>query len=77
MPDYRVTVEGSDPMPIRAANQAQARNFAVRNKVKVETLTIDDAMEFGRNGINIMIASDEPAGDPPAENTDKGTESQG
>ena len=60
MPDYKVTVNGGDPIPIRAANSAAARNHAVRNAVTVETLTIDDAIEFGRKGVSVQVAGEEP-----------------
>lgn len=59
MPDYKVTVEGSDPIPVTAANPASARNHAVRQKVKVEQLTARDAIEFGKKGVDIQTAGEE------------------
>lgn len=83
MPDYKVTVEGSDPIPVTAANPASARNHAVRQKVKVEPLTARDAIEFGKKGVDIQTAGEElpeteaqadagqGAGDPPAQEPPK------
>lgn len=86
MPDYKVTVDGSDPIPVTAANPASARNHAVRQKVKVEPLTARDAIEFGKKGVDIQTAGEElpeavadeqqqeqqqGEGDPPAPPADK------
>lgn len=59
MPDYKVTVEGSPPIPVTAANPASARNHAVRQKVKVEPLTARDAIQFGKDGVDIQTAGEE------------------
>lgn len=58
MPDYKVAVEGSDPFPVRAINQTAAMRFAIRKKVTVSLLTTEDAIEFGRLGINLIDAGD-------------------
>jgi hypothetical protein len=64
MPDYKVTVEGSDPLPIRASNKDAARNRAVRERVTVEKLTTEDAIAFGQKGVALIIAGeDDAAGD--------------
>lgn len=68
MPDYKVTVEGSDPIPVSAHNPTSARNHAVRKKVKVEKLTASDAIEFGKKGIDLQVAGEEEPEPPePAE----------
>lgn len=80
MPDYKVTIEGAEAIPVRAQNVAAARNHAVKEKVKVEKLTTEDAMEFGRKGIPISVAGDD-AEEPPVPagsdaDTDKGSDSE-
>lgn len=72
MPDYKVTVEGSDPIPINAKNKDAARNWAVRQRVTVETLTTADAMAFGAKGVALQIAG-EDAQEPAAEDQGGGT----
>lgn len=67
MPDYKVTVAGADPMPIKAANPTSARNHAVRHKVKVEKLTTEDAIAFGKAGIDLQIAGDDAEQEPVAD----------
>jgi hypothetical protein len=57
LPDYKVTVEGSDPFPLTAPNPSAARNWAVRDKVKVEPLTARDAIAFGKAGMDITDIS--------------------
>lgn len=66
MPAYKVTVEGSDPLPIDAPNPTSARNRAVRERVKVERLSTADAMAFGRKGIELIVVGEEEA-EPEAE----------
>lgn len=79
MPDYKVTVAGSDPIPIRASNPTAARNHAVRDRVTVDKLTTEDAIQFGRDNVALQVAGEEAetavepvageqeeAGDPPA-----------
>lgn len=66
MPDYIVKVADSPPIPVRAANQAAARNFAVRQRVTVEPLTTDDAMAFGAAGVAMQDATAEPSSEPEA-----------
>lgn len=61
MPDYKVTIGNEPPMPVRANNKQAARNHAVRELVKVETLTIEDAMKFGRDDVALQIVGDEPS----------------
>lgn len=76
MPDYKVTVEGSDPIPVTAANPASARNHAVRQKVKVEPLTARDAIEFGKKGVDIQTAGEE-APEAAAEEQQQGEAGEG
>lgn len=64
MPDYKVTVEGSDPIPVRANDRRGAMAAAVRKRVTVEPLSIDDAMAFGAKGVAILVAGAED--EPPA-----------
>lgn len=59
MPDYKVTIDGCEPIPVRAANNIAARNHAVRQKVSVEQLTTEDAIEFGRKGVALQLAGEE------------------
>ena len=59
MPDYKVTVAGSDPIPITATNPTSARNWAVRQRVEVVKLTTADAMAFGKAGVELQIAGEE------------------
>lgn len=65
MPDYKVTIEGCEPIPVRASNNIAARNHAVRQKVKVEQLTTEDAIAFGGKGVALQIAGEEPAAEEP------------
>jgi folate-binding Fe-S cluster repair protein YgfZ len=60
VPDYRVTVAGEGPMMIRANNQAQARNYAVREKVKIESLTTEEAIRLAKEGQDLLDATAEP-----------------
>lgn len=59
MPDYKVTVAGGAAIPVRAHNPTSARNHAVRQQVKVEKLTTDDAIAFGRAGVDLQIAGED------------------
>lgn len=59
-PDYKISVGEKGPIMVRANNQAQARNFAVRDIVKVETLTTDDAIKLAKEGQEILDATKEP-----------------
>jgi len=77
MPDYEVVVAGSKPIMVTAANQAQARNFAVRSQVTVKPLSTARAIELALAGEKLHDASDEsvtpelqPA-EPPAEAEEK------
>jgi hypothetical protein len=72
MPDYKVTVEGSEPIPITAPNPASARNHAVRQKVKVEPLTARDAIEFGKKGVDLQTAGEELPEAEPASDAGQG-----
>lgn len=60
MPDYKVTVEGADAIPVRASGVRAAANHAVRQKVKVEKLSTEDAIAFGVAGVPLQIAGEEP-----------------
>jgi hypothetical protein len=64
MADYKVTIDGCDPIMVRAANQAQARNHAVRQKVKIEILTTEDAIALAKDGKELEIAGDEQPEQP-------------
>jgi hypothetical protein len=75
--DYKVTVEGSAPIPVRASNSASARNHAVKQKVKVEKLSTEDAIQFGRDGIELQIAGEDvPEAEPVAEQQGAGEDSE-
>jgi hypothetical protein len=65
MPDYKVKVGDKGPIMIKANNQAQARNFAVRNIVTVETLTVEEAIRLAGEGEKLQDATKEPE---PAQN---------
>lgn len=65
MPDYKITIAGQRPFPATAPNPSVARNWAVRERVKVEPLTTRDAIEFGKAGVDIIDVEAEGA-TPPA-----------
>jgi hypothetical protein len=74
MPDYYVMIEGCSPVPVRAANSAAARNWLVRNKVKVEQLTTEHAIECGVRGVALVVAGEDTEDPAPEE---KGETQQG
>jgi hypothetical protein len=58
MVSYKVSVEGSPPFPVSAPNIGTARNHAARGKIKVEKLSIADAMAFGKAGVEMQFAGE-------------------
>lgn len=63
MPDYRVEIEATGPLMIRAKTQAGAIRFATKQKVKIALLTTDDAIKLAKEGQELLDATDEPDDD--------------
>lgn len=64
MADYMVSVDGGEEMAITASNQAAARNYAVREKVKVRVMKPADYMALGKSGGSLIVAGEDAQPEP-------------